>query len=179
MLLKNINLSLPRKSLIYLLLSIFVLCIILFAVIIPYMNSLNRLDEKIQNARFELEEQRTMTTLYQPMSSHEGKPNQRLLPLPQKNKLSRKDQDQLISILKATAGKCHLDIVSVSPDLSTVTDNAGFIIVNTVFKGDFFMLRRFLIGIGEIYYLEKIEEIHVQQQPDKMEFSLKLRFAVT
>lgn len=176
--LDKIDRYISRKNAFYLFLSSLCILIVLFAVIIPYMNSLNQLDLKIQNARVELEEQKTIAALYQPLKTHERKNDEKrsFLPMPLKNKLSRKDQEQLLLILRSTAGQCNLEILSMSPDLSALTGNTG-IIVNAVLKGDFFNLRRFLIGVGAINYLDQIEDIHIRQQPDKMEFTLKIRFA--
>ena len=49
---------------------------------------------------------------------------------------------------------------------------------SVVLKGEFVNLRKLLIGLGSVPYLDKIEEINIQQQPYSMEFRMKIWIAV-
>jgi hypothetical protein len=48
-----------------------------------------------------------------------------------------------------------------------------------VLKGEFANFRKMLIGLGAVPYLDRIEEINIQQQPySSMEFRMKIRIAI-
>jgi hypothetical protein len=48
-----------------------------------------------------------------------------------------------------------------------------------VIRGDFMSFRKFLIGVGELPYLERFEEIEIQQDPGFMEFRMKIWLALS
>ena len=50
--------------------------------------------------------------------------------------------------------------------------------MNMVVRGDFMNFRRFLIGIGELPYLERYEEIEIRKDPAFMEYRIKIRLAL-
>jgi len=68
--------------------------------------------------------------------------------------------------------------MSFTPDLSTLAGSSTSFLHNVVLKGEFADFRKMLIGLGSVPYLDRIEEINVQQQPYSMEFKMKIRIAV-
>jgi hypothetical protein len=48
-----------------------------------------------------------------------------------------------------------------------------------VVRGDFLNFRKLLIGLGEVAYVERIEEIQIQQNPDALEFKMKVWVAIS
>jgi hypothetical protein len=70
----------------------------------------------------------------------------------------------------------NLTSVVLNPD--TVTGGGKFLSANTVLRGDFFNLRKYLINLGAIPYIQHIEEISIQQKPAAMEFNMKIWVAV-
>ena len=69
-------------------------------------------------------------------------------------------------------------MVSLKPDLSTSAASSAFFLHNVVLKGEFANLRKMLIGLGAVPYLDRIEEINIQQYPDSMEFRMKIWIAL-
>jgi hypothetical protein len=47
-----------------------------------------------------------------------------------------------------------------------------------VLKGEFANFRKMLIELGALPYLDRIEEIRIQQNPDAMEFRIKIWIAI-
>ncbi|MGA3206921.1 MAG: hypothetical protein ABSE05_03750, partial [Syntrophales bacterium] len=74
--------------------------------------------------------------------------------------------------------KARIDMVSAFPDLYTLGGEQKFLLVNATLKGDFLNFRKFLIGLGGVPCLEGIEEIHIQQNEDGMEFKMKIWLAI-
>ena len=69
-------------------------------------------------------------------------------------------------------------MVSLKPDLSTSAASSAFLLHNVVLKGEFTNLRKMLIGLGAVPYLDRIEEINIQQNPGSMEFRMKIWIAL-
>jgi hypothetical protein len=76
------------------------------------------------------------------------------------------------------ATKSGMMIISLTPDLNTLTESSPRLLHNVVVKGEFTNFRKMLVGLGGISYLDKIEEIKIQQYPDSMEFRMKIWIAI-
>ena len=68
--------------------------------------------------------------------------------------------------------------VALSPDLSTLAGSSASFLHNVVLKGEFANFRKMLIGLGAVPYLDRIEEISILQNPDSMEFRMKIWIAL-
>jgi hypothetical protein len=53
-----------------------------------------------------------------------------------------------------------------------------FLLYNAVLEGEFANFRKMLIELGALPYLDRIEEIRIQQNPDSMEFRIKIWIAL-
>jgi hypothetical protein len=87
--------------------------------------------------------------------------------------------DAISATFREIAKKANIDIVSASPDLNFLGSESRFLPINAIIRGDYFNFRKFLIGLGEVPYLERIEEIQIQQNEDTMEFKIKVWLAVS
>jgi hypothetical protein len=76
------------------------------------------------------------------------------------------------------ADKAGLTMVSLKPDLSTLAGSSTSLLSNVVLKGEFANFRKMLIGLGDVPYLDRIEEISIQQYPDYLEFRMKIWIAI-
>jgi len=103
---------------------------------------------------------------------------ERHLPLPAKAKLSAEQKDRISLIFRDMAQKAKLDLVSVNPDINSLVGGSPVMLVHATLKGDYYHFRNFLIELGDRPYLEKIEEIEIQQVPGTKEFRLKVWLAV-
>ncbi|MBN1472665.1 MAG: type 4a pilus biogenesis protein PilO [Syntrophaceae bacterium] len=177
MLEQKINMKIPRRSIVFLSLAIIGIFAIIFTVIIPNQVSLTNLDKTIENLKFQVEEQQIFSDLHKQLTKT-NKKEVRTLPMPSKSNLPREQHDQIISMIRHTALKARLETVAITPDLSSVAGSAASISINTTLRGIFFDFRRFLMELGDVQYLEHIDEIHIQQGHEKMDFKMKIRFAV-
>jgi len=72
-----------------------------------------------------------------------------------------------------------METISISPDVNSLANQSRSLLMHTVIRGDFMSFRKFLIGVGELPYLERFEEIEIRQDPDFMEFRMKIWLALS
>jgi len=53
-----------------------------------------------------------------------------------------------------------------------------YLIYNATVKGEFANFRKLLVVLGEMPYVEQIEEMNMKQDSDSMEFGLKIGIAL-
>jgi len=53
-----------------------------------------------------------------------------------------------------------------------------YLIYDAIVKGEFANFRKLLVGLGEIPYVEQIDEMNMKQDSDSMEFRLKIGVAL-
>jgi len=168
----------PKRSLVYLLICLSGVLIIFVAGIIPEYFSLVRLEQQMKSIQFQIEEQKSLYPIYHMLQNKTHTKEVRILPFPKKIPLSRAEMDAISATFREIAKKANIDIVSASPDLNFLGSESRFLPINAIIRGDFFNFRKFLIGLGEVPYLERIEEIQIQQNEDTMEFKMKVWLAV-
>ena len=71
-----------------------------------------------------------------------------------------------------------MTLVSAIPNINALTGDAQLLSVNVVLRGEFAQFRKFLIQLGGLPYVQHIEEIAIQDNPDTKEFRLKVWVAV-
>ena len=80
--------------------------------------------------------------------------------------------------LAASAKKSGMSLVMARPDLSGLKGDFQTLPVNIVLRGGFINFRKFLISLGGMPYVERIEEILIQEIPDTKEFRLRVWVAI-
>ena len=168
----------PRRSLLYSLICLSGVLLIVFAGIVPNQFSLTRLDQKIKSIQFQIEEQKSLYPIYKVLQKKSKTRDAKVLPAPERIPLLRTQLDTIPSTFRQIAKNANIDTVSVSPNLNSLGNDSRFILVDTVVRCDFLNFRKLLIGLGEIPYLESIEEIQIQQNEDTMEFKMKIWLAL-
>jgi hypothetical protein len=168
----------PKRSIVILLACISCVLLIIVAGIIPQQMAVARLDNRISNIQYQIEEQKRLQPYYELLHSGPQSGRSKVLPFPAKSSLSRTKIDTVPSIIREQAQKAHIDMVAASPDLNTLGGEQKLLLVNATLKGDFLNFRKFLIGLGGVPCLEGIEEIRIQQNEDSMEFRMKLWLAI-
>ena len=168
----------PKQTLTNIIICFAGLLVIVLAGIIPNFISLASLDRKISSVQFQIEEQDKLYPVSQLLKSKAQHKALMVLPFPARDRLSRKLIDLFPATFKEMAKKAGMDVISISPELNSLSDNSKYLIVNAVIRGDFFNFRKLLINLGEVPYSERVEEIQIQQNQDMMEFKMKIRLAL-
>lgn len=169
----------PKRSLFYLVICLCGVLIIVTVGIIPEYFSSVRLDQQIKSMQFQIEEQKNLYPIYHMLKNKTHIKDARILPFPKKVPLSRAQIDTVPATVREIAKKANIDMVSASPDLNFLGSESRFLPINAIMRGDFFNFRKFLIGLGEVPFLERIEEIQIQQNEDTMEFKMKMWLVVS
>lgn len=170
--------NIPRQSIIYLILCLTGVAIFLLAGILPNSWTIAELANQARDARFRLEETRTLGPFQKSLRDKSAKKESEILPLPEKGKLARTEIDTLPITFGALAKMSGMSMMSAIPNLSALTGDASALSVNVVLRGDFVNFRKFLIQLGGNASVQQIEEITLQQKPDSKEFRLKIWVAV-
>lgn len=174
--LKNINI--PRRTIAFHMACWGGLLLFLLAVVLPLYGSLSGLDRHIRDARLQAEEQKSLLPLYQTLKAKGRHTPAAVLPTPEKGKLSRDLIGTAPAVFKRIGQRADMEVFSVSPDVNSLAGNASSLLVRITAQGDFLNFRRYLIGLGELPYFDRVEEIEILQNPDIMEFRVTVRLAL-
>lgn len=173
--------KIPAQSVYYFILCATGILLFVFIGLYPLQSSLSEQDRGLASLRARIEEQKLLFPLYQEMLLL-GKDHKKEGNLPPASVKTGLSVDQLadISILfKTLAKECALEMVSVTPDVKSLTNNSKNISVQLVVRGDFLKFRRLLFELEKLPYMEHIEEILVQESAGGKELRLKTWLAVT
>ena len=166
--------KIPGRSVMYLLICVVISVIFYFVAISPYQRSMGAIDVKTAQAMERIEKQKVLLPLYEEMIKMGESEVRERLPLPEKKGLSRMEIDTVSSLFKKMADKYDMEIVSVSPDVATMTEESDDIMVGIRLRGKFFDFRKFLVELGGVPSLDRVEEIEIAQETGYKEFYLKV-----
>lgn len=175
---EKITATIPRQSLIYILVCLAGLVIFILAGILPNIWTMEELGKQTADARFRLEEKRTLNPIQKSLQERSMKKESDLLPLPAKGKLARTEINTLPITFGALAKTSGMSMTSAILNINAMTGDASSLSVNVLLRGDFINFRKFLIRLGGNPSVQRIEEITVQQKADHKEFRLKIWVAV-
>jgi hypothetical protein len=169
----------PRRAVIIQLSWLGGLLLFILAVIVPVQGFVTGLDGRIKDIRYQVDEQKNLQPIYQALKTRSQTNAPSILPTPASGKLSR----DLVSVVPSTLGRivrnAAMETVSISPDVNSLANQSRSLLMRAVIRGGFMSFRKFLIGVGELPYLERLEEIEIQQDPDFMEFRMKIWLALS
>lgn len=174
----KLNIGIPQQSIIYIGLCLIGVLIFVLGGILPASRTLAEMETQTAIARYRLEEQKTLTPFYQTLIEREGKKESEVLPLPEKGRLPQAKINTLPLNLSNAARMSGMFLVSATPNLKALVGDAQFMPVSVVLRGNFADFRRFLINLGGLPYVERIEEITIQEKPDEREYRLTLWVAI-
>jgi hypothetical protein len=172
--LKSIRL-IPKRTVIIQLSWLGTLLVLGLVVIFPVQRSTAGFERQIKNIQYQIETQKTLQPIYQALKTKSQTTTAGILPTPESGKLPRDLVHVFPSTVRRIANNSDMEMISVSPDVTSLADQSRHLLVRAILRGDFMNFRKFLIGVGELPYLERLEEIEIQQDPNFMEFRIKMR----
>jgi hypothetical protein len=173
------KLDIPEKSLWYLVICGGIILLFLLVVIFPVYRYQTSSANEVKKMEYQIEAQKELGPIYLTLLKTMENKDPRILPNPPKTKISRAESGKFQNVLKTIAEKSGLRIVSSTPDLSALAGSPPFLLHNAVLKGEFANFRKMLIELGALPYLDRIEEIRIQQNSDSMEFRIKIWIAIS
>ena len=142
-----------------------------------YYKMYNQIKEN-EKLRFQIKEQQELAPVNLILLNASKEKNVFVLPNPEKIALPRSESGKFESDFQMVVKKSGLKIVSFKPDTNTLSNSSKSLLHNVVLNGEWNDLRKLLIELGGLSYLDRIDEITVQQGAGFMEFNMKIRVAL-
>lgn len=170
--------GIPEQSVLYIGFCLIGISIFIFGGLMPADREIKSLDRETMLVRQQLQEQKTLLPYMRTMREGAGRDSYQEMKLKQKGKLPREEISSIPVILGSTAKMSGMTIVSVAPRLAALSGDSSFLPVEVVLKGKFTDFSMFLIKIGDLVFLDKIDDLLIQQNKDGREYHLTLHIAV-
>ena len=173
----KIYFNIYKKSFLYFTIYGGIIFIIILAGIFPlYLNNSNQVKEN-EKLKYQIKEQKELGPLYTTLNAMKGK-DLLVFPNPEKTALPRSGAGKFQDEFQIIAKRSGLIVVSFTQDLNTLTGPSTSLLHNVVLKGEFADFRKMLIGLGAVPYLDRIEEISIQQGAKFTDFKMKVWIAI-
>ena len=171
------NANVNHNSFLYLFIYGGTIFIIILGILHLYLKTSATIKEN-EKLTYQIKEQNDLRPVYSSLLKAMKDKDLLVLPNPEKKPLPRLEAGKFREDFRTVAKKSGVAIVSFVPDSSTSTGASTSLLHNIVLKGEFADFRKMLIELGAVPYLDRIEEINIQQNPDSMEFRMKIWIAL-
>jgi hypothetical protein len=167
----------PTQSLIFFLICGAGILVFIFLIIIPTQKAASQLDKDIEKLTNQIEEQRVLKPVFESLLKRVKRKNPTELPATRKLKLALGDISKVSEKMQEIARNHDFKLQDIRTDVSLFTGNTGYLLLRVDVTGDFMRFRDFLVELGTIPYLERIEEIQIRAIEASREFKLKIWMA--
>jgi len=170
--------KIPERSLAWLFCCLSGMLIFIFICILPRQHSLRAIEQEIGSLKEQVELQKILIPIYGTLKDRAGKQWATVLPYPRKSALQRERIAMLPAIMSDVADTAGMQTIQVSPELSTLNRSTNSLFVNVILRGDFMKFRNYLLGLGNLPFMERVEEINIELTPEGLEYRIRARLAV-
>ena len=155
-----------------------ILCFILFA-IYPNQMALSKMDREVRKLSAQIEERKSLLPLLKELQKLSQEKDLDTLPFPVKAKLQQNEIDKVSTIFNEYASENNLNVEEITPDVNSLIDDSSHLKMYLKLKGNFSNLRNFLLRVGDLPYLDHIEQIQIRtvSESNDLELSLKVWLA--
>lgn len=168
---------LPTKSLINLLVFCGILVLFVFLAILPSNKESGNLDFEINNIKMRIEEQKILTPVYESLLKKATIKPPAGIAIPAQKKLSRNQTREISTTFQDLANQTMLELVDITPNVGSLLNESGYLTIDMVLKGEFINLHAFLVKLGQIPYVELIEQITIRSITNTKEIKVKVWLA--
>ena len=175
--LKRIFEIIPAQSLIFFSICVASILVFIVLIIVPSQKTAAELDTRIEELEKRNAEQSALTPVFYTLLAKAKAKNASQLPTTEKKKLARGDMKKISTQIHAIVQRNGLELEEIRPDLNSLRDNSGYLLMNLVIKGDFFDFRKLLIDLGAIPSLAHIQEMRIRSVEESREIKLKIWLA--
>jgi len=151
-----------------------VLLLLLFVIIFPYNNTIQKQKDEIAQLQFQIKEQKVLYPMYRTLIENGQKESSILDSALNDDAQKPKDTVEILSQLKQSAITSGLYIDSIVPELKSLTFDAKYIPFIARMRGHLIHFRAFLLQVGRFSFLEHIEEIDITSSDGRQWFRVKL-----
>lgn len=175
---KSATKKFPRRSVNYLLFCLSGVLLFVFGGIAPAYWNRVQLDQEIMDARRRIEEYGTLQPVFHALQNLSVGAS-RTLTVPPRAALPRNDIEQVDATFREIAGRFGMKVLSTVPDFLSAGDPHE-LAVNVSLRGDFENFRNLLRKLGELPYVDHIEEFAIQRSGNQraLDIMIKISLAV-
>jgi hypothetical protein len=150
--------------------------IILLAGIWPYQRYIADQNNEINLLQYQIKEQEALSPVLKTLIESGDVSGNELLMIEQEQSdgIIPKDTSTISEMFKKFARKAGLSIISLAPELNSLTKDSKYLPFEMQLHGDLIGLRNFLVSIGRIHCLEHIETIDIYSRGRMKEYYLKI-----
>lgn len=163
------------SNLIYLAISLLGIIAFFFVAIYPNMSVLESMDEDISALNRKAERQTLLYPVYLKLLQEVTQTLPTKLPTPEKIKISHNDLSHINELFRQLASESRVTFDSAIPDASNYLEDMGYFSMNVVFSGDFFNLRKLLLDICKMPFLESIDVMRIETLNQEKRISFKIK----
>ena len=167
-----------RNSGLYALIFAGIIAAFVLVILLPYNHILSKTDLEIANLKDQLARQELQFPLYKSLLKEIKKIEIDDLKFVEQEKLSKEDIQQIPSIIKDLAEKNKMISNKSNPDINSMVNNKGLIMVDVEIEGQLMDFRNFITALNELPYLQDIEDIKITPIEKNRQFNLKIWLAV-
>jgi len=175
--LNKITEFIPAQSLIIFFTCIAGIALFVFLLILPRQEMAAELDQSIKDLERKIGEQRTLTPVFHNILSMAKNKEKAKLPITTKAKLARGDMSKIFDQIKDIARVYNLKLEEITPDVNSLKETSGHLLIRLSVTGDFLNFREFLIDLGTIPSLVHIEELRIRSIEESREIKLMIWLA--
>jgi hypothetical protein len=144
----------------------------------PKQRSISGLNSQIRKIENRIKEQATLLPLYENLSEIARFEKPEALPFPMQGRLSLHDTERLSSLFDAMARRNRLTLVDAIPDIQSLEQGNQSLAVNILLRGDFSDLRHFLLALGGMPALRRVEEIRIKSADRTQDMIVRVSMAM-
>ena len=170
-------LTLPKKSILYVLISGVGVFAIIFLMFYSNYRTIDKLDLHIRRMKTQIEGQKKYAPLFQDLFKKIQFKKPEGLPFPEQAKLSEEDTGKISIVLQKLAEANNFIVKGIIPDVDSSIDGSKHLMISIIMMGEFLNLRNYMFQLVSIPQLEHIEQIQVQNVEELKEIRLKIWMA--
>ena len=145
--------------------------------IFPNYIAYSNIENEINTLKSQIEEQKILSPIFNDLSNKARFQTPDNLPFPKKEKLSKNETGNISGIIQNIILLNDFQVNSILTDVGGLMDGSGILKMSVEITGDFANLRKLIIQLGTLPYLEHIENIHISNANNKHNILMKLWIA--
>ncbi len=166
----------PRRTVNFFLFCLAGALIFVFGGVVPAYWNHAYLEQKIDDARRRIEENDTLQPVFRSLQSARGNVSPTLT-IPPRAALKRSEIERVDASFRGIAGQSGMKVVSLVPELGSAGDTR-VLAVNMSLKGDFESFRTVLKKLGELPYLDRIDEYAIRRAGNSRALDITMKILV-
>ena len=135
-------------------------------------------DRTITELQTELVKQKIFSPVYARLLEDSKLHVPKNLPMPERAPLPREKIAGLPEVYQSLSETTNTNFQVVVPDITFLGRDSNWLRLDVLLRGDFFDLRDYLLKLGELPYLEHIEQVRIQTTQAAKECTIKMWLSV-